>query len=89
MMWLALLIAGFVFYESVVINLFRLMQQSSPEKATWVALGSKVVKLLLTVAVILLVPRLTTIPLRTFALTTAGIYAISLVVESIIFLKKK
>ncbi len=89
MMWLEILIAGFVFYEAVVINVFRELQKVNPTLAVWVILGSKVLKLLLTILTILLVARLTDIPIRRFALTTVGIYFVSLIVESIFFLKKK
>ena len=89
MMWLEILIAGFVFYEAVVINVFRELQKVNPTLAVWVILGSKGLKLLLTILTILLVARLTDIPIRRFALTTVGIYFVSLIVESIFFLKKK
>ena len=52
-------------------------------------MGSKVLKMLLTAVTILAVARFTEIPIRQFALTTVGIYFISLIVESIFFLKKK
>ncbi len=89
MMWLQILIAGFVFYEAVVINVVRELQKVNPSVTVWVILGSKVLKLILTVVTILLVAHLTEIPKRQFALTTVGIYFISLIVESIFFLKKK
>ena len=89
MMWIELLIAGFVFYEAVVISIHRLLQQTNPESTLWLIMGSKVLKLLLTIGVIILVPRVTNIPMKQFALVTVGIYFASLVVESIFFLKKK
>ena len=89
MMWLQILIAGFVFYEAVIINVVRELQKVNPAVTVWVILGSKVLKLLLTALTILLVARLTEIPIRQFALTTVGIYFVSLIVESIFFLKKK
>ena len=89
MMWIEILIAGFVFYETLVISIYRLLQKENPEMTMWVIMGSKVIKLLLTIGVIFLVPRLTEIPMKSFALTTVGIYFVSLIVESIFFLKKK
>ena len=89
MMWLQILIAGFVFYEAVVINVVRELQKVNPAVTVWVIPGSKVLKLILTALTILLVARLTEIPIRQFALTTVGIYFVSLIVESIFFLKKK
>jgi hypothetical protein len=89
MMWLQFLIAGFVFYEAVIISVVRELQKVNPNATVWVIMISKVVKLLLTAGVIFAVSRLTEIPIRTFALTTVGIYVVSLIVESIFFLKKK
>ncbi len=89
MMWLQILIAGFVFYEAVIISVVRELQKVNPNATVWVIMISKVVKLLLTAGVIFAVSRLTEIPIRTFALTTVGIYIVSLIVESIFFLKKK
>lgn len=89
MMWVEILIAGFVFYEAVIFSIYRLLQKQNPEMNLWVIMGSKVIKLLITVGVIFVVPRLTEIPMKEFALTTVGIYFVSLVVESIFFLKKK
>ncbi len=89
MMWLQILIAGFVFYEAVIISVVRELQKVNPNATVWVIMVSKVIKLLVTVGVIFAVSRLTEIPIRTFALTTVGIYVVSIIVESIFFLKKK
>ena len=89
MIWVEILIAGFVFYEAIVISIHKLLQQTNPELTLWVVMGSKLIKMLLAVGAIILVPRLTDIPIRTFALTTVGIYMVSIIVESIFFLKKK
>lgn len=89
MMWVEFLIAGFVFYEAVLFSIYRLLQKENPELNLWVIMGSKVIKMLLSIAFIFVVPRVTEIPMKAFALTTVGIYFISLIVESIFFLKKK
>lgn len=89
MLWVELLIAGFVFYEAVIISIHKLLQKENPELVIWVILGSKLIKMLLTLGAIFLVPRFTNIPIKTFALVTVGIYLISIIVESIFFLKKK
>lgn len=89
MIWVEVLIAAFVFYEAVIISIHKLLQQSNPEMTLWVVMGSKVIKMLLAIGAIIVVPKLTDIPLRTFALTTVGIYMVSIFVESIFFLKKK
>jgi len=82
-------ILSYVFYESVVISLYRLFQKSNPDFCTWIILGLKGVKLLLTVMGILLVRELTQTPIKKFALITIAIYVVSIVVETIFFLKKK
>jgi len=90
MIWVEILISCFVFYEAVVISLFKQLQTANPEWASWLILISKGVKLLLTVAAILLVAKLfAEIPLRRFALTAVAIYFVSLIFETIYFLKKK
>jgi len=89
MLWVELLIAGFVFYEAVLISIHKLLQKENPEMVIWVILGSKIIKMLLTIGVIFIVPRVTDIPMKTFALVTVGIYLITIIIESIFFLKKK
>ena len=89
MIWVEVLIAAFVFYEAVIISIYRLLQQSNPEMTLWVIMGSKLIKMALAVGAIFLVPRLTAIPMKTFALVTVGIYLVSIIIESIFFLKKK
>lgn len=88
-LWLELLIAGFIFYESVLISIYRLIAKSNPEQTTWIILGSKVVKILLTVGAILAVRYLTEIPLKRFALSAVAIYFVTILFESVYFLKKK
>ncbi len=89
MNWIEFLIIGFVFFEALVISIHSQLQKINPEATIWVILGSKVLKLLLTIGVIFLIPRITEIPLKEFALTTVAIYFVSIVVESIFFLKKQ
>jgi len=79
----------YVFYESVVISLYRLFQKENPNMCMWVVLGSKGLKLLLTAGGILLVKMLTEVPFKRFALITVAIYFASIIVETIFFLKKK
>lgn len=88
-LWLELLIAGFVFYEAVLVSIYRLLKKENPEMTMWLILGSKVIKLLLTILVIFIVPRVTEIPLKTFALTAVAVYFVTIIFESIFFLKKK
>lgn len=88
MMWIEILIICFVFFESVVISIYNILQKQSPEYTMWVVMGSKLLKILFTVGAIFLVPRLTEIPMKTFALVTVGVYFISILFETIFFLKK-
>lgn len=88
MMWIEILIICFVFFESVVISIYNILQKQSPEYTLWVVMGSKLLKILFTVGAIFLVPRFTEIPMKTFALVTVGVYFISILFETIFFLKK-
>ena len=88
MLWIEILIACFIFFESVVISIYNLLQKQNPELTLWVVMGSKLLKILFTVGAIFLVPRLTEIPMKQFALVTVGIYFISILFETIFFLKK-
>lgn len=89
MMWqLEVLIIAFVFYESVVISIFKLIHKSNPKWGFWIILGSKALKFMLTIAGILAVKALTEIPLRRFALMAVAVYLVSVCFETIYFLKK-
>lgn len=88
MLWIEILIACFIFFESVVISIYNLLQKQNPELTLWVVMGSKLLKILFTVGAIFLVPRFTEIPMKTFALVTVGVYFISILFETIFFLKK-
>ncbi len=88
MQHLEFLIAAFVFYEAVIINIFNLIHKSNPVHVIWIVLGSKVLKLLLTVGGILIVKFLTEVPLKRFALMTIAVYFVSVAFETIFFLKR-
>lgn len=88
MMWIEILIICFVFFESVVISIYNILQKQSPEYTLWVVMGSKLLKILFTVGAIFLVPRLTEIPMKQFALVAVGVYFVSILFETIFFLKK-
>lgn len=87
--WVEWMAAAFVFYEAVFLNVYKRLQALGAQGLVWVILGSKVLKLLLSLVSLLLVKQFSTLPLRTYALTLVGFYGLSLVVESIILLKKK
>lgn len=88
MMWIEILIICFVFFESVVISIYRLVKQQNPEMTLWVVMGSKLLKILFTVVAIFVVPQVTEIPMKRFALVTVGVYLVSILVETVFFLKK-
>lgn len=79
----------FVFYESVVFSIHRQLQQASPNVNVWFMLAAKGLKLILTAVGILLVRQFTEIPFKRFALITVAIYFVSVIAETIFFLKKK
>lgn len=89
MLWLDLLIAGFVFYEAVLVSIYKLIKAQNPEMTIWIIMISKIVKMLLTIGAIFLVPKFTEIPMKHFALAAVGVYFITIIFESIFFLKKK
>ena len=89
MPWQVLLIAVFAAIEILIVWAHRWTQQNSPEYSLWVVLGSKVLKLLLSIGSLLLVKFFTDIPVVTYGLWLLGCYLIFLIVESAFFIKKK
>lgn len=87
--WIEGTLIGFIFIESVIISIYRLLMKQDPSMATWVILGSKVIKILLTIGWILFVKYTTEVPIKKFALITVAIYLISTVVETICLLKMR
>ncbi|MBQ0057054.1 MAG: hypothetical protein KBT20_05285 [Bacteroidales bacterium] len=81
-----LVLIGFIFYETVVINIYKRLD---PSQRLWLILGSKIVKLVLTIGGILAAKMLCEGSVKEFALVTIGIYLIATIVETIYFLKKK
>lgn len=87
--WIEGTLIVFVFIESVIISVYRLLVKQNPSVATLVILGSKVIKILLTIGWILFVKYTTEVPIKKFALITVAIYLISTVVETICLLKMR
>lgn len=87
--WQIIMIAAFVLLEAGIIWFHRWMTQNVPEQALWVVLGVKALKLVLVAAAIAAVNFLTEIPLKKFCIWLIGCYVLSIVAESIFFLKKK
>lgn len=92
MNWTVILItaAAFVLIETVVIWLYRWTQKNMPEQSLWVIMGSKVLKLILAaVAIIAVYAFSDDIEIKHFSFGVITAYLISLVFETIFFLKKK
>lgn len=87
--WIEGTLIVFVFIESVIISVYRLLVKLNPSVATLVILGSKVIKILLTIGWILFVKYTTEVSIKKFALITVAIYLISTVVETICLLKMR
>jgi len=87
--WVQALILGFVFYESLVVGIYNAVVKDFPQSLLWITLGSKIVKMLLSIIAFVAVKLLTDIPIKPFALTLVGIYLVSIIFETIYFLKKK
>lgn len=87
--WVEALIIGFVFYESLIVGIYNAVVKDYPQATLWVTLGSKLIKVMLSVVAVLLIKTMTEVPLKPFALTLVGIYLLSIIFETIYFLKKK
>lgn len=87
--WIYALIFGFIFYESIIVGIYNAVVKDYPQAVLWITMGSKIIKIIISVTAILLVRMLTEIPLESFALTLVGIYFVSIIFETIYFLKKK
>lgn len=87
--WIEGTLIVFVFIESVIISVYRLLVKLNPSVATLVILGSKVIKVLLTIGWILFVKYTTEVSIKKFALITVAIYLVSTVVETICLLKMR
>ena len=86
--WHSGLLMTFTVYEFLFVLLWEYMRTHNPEQNVWVILGSKVVKLLMAIVLIVAVrfaaPQ---VPLMTFSIDLLGIYFTSLVFEIIFFAK--
>lgn len=81
-MCISFMILFFVLYEIGVVALFRWAGKNHPEMNVWIALGSKVVKLLLAAGFLLLVHLLIREPLVRFALVMLAVLLLSVLFES-------
>lgn len=90
MNWIVILIIATFLIEAAIIWFYSWMQKNMPEQSLWVIMGSKVLKLLLAVGAILIVYTFVDdIEIKHFSFGVITAYLISLVFETIFFLKKK
>lgn len=90
MTWIAYLILATIAIEALIIWFYYWTKKELPDYSPWVILGAKVVKLLLAVMAIVAVYFLfKDISLRDFCFGIITAYIASLVIETIVFLKKK
>ena len=90
MNWIVILIIATILIEAAIIWFYRWVQKNMPEQSLWVVMGSKVLKLLLAVGAILLVYAFVDdIEIKHFSFGIITAYLVSLVFETIFFLKKK
>lgn len=90
MNWIVILIIATFLIEAAIIWFYSWMQKNMPEQSLWVIMGSKVLKLILAaVAIIAVYAFSDDIEIKHFSLGVITAYLISLVFETIFFLKKK
>lgn len=90
MNWIVILIIATILIETAIIWFYSWMQKNMPEQSLWVIMGSKVMKLLLAVVAILIVYAFVDdIEIKHFCFGVITAYLVSLVFETIFFLKKK
>ena len=87
--WQVTLVAVLALLELAIVWLQRWMTSNQPEYTVWVVLGAKVFKLLFAAISIIFVRYFTEIPLKEFCIWLIVCYILTIVVESILFLKKK
>ena len=87
--WQVALVAAFALMECAIVWLQRWTSDNQPEYTVWIVIGAKVLKLLAAVVAIIAVRYLTEIPLKSFCIWLIICYLLTMVVESILFIKKK
>ncbi|MCR5394422.1 MAG: hypothetical protein K6E86_03420 [Bacteroidales bacterium] len=89
MTWQIGLIAVCILLEIGIVCAYRWAQNNTPEYTPWVILGSKVVKMLAAIVSVIAIYYITEIEVTTYAIWLIVCYLISIVIESVLFLKKK
>lgn len=89
MSYLSWIVMAFAFWEGLLVGIYNAILKVNPAWTLGVILGSKLLKVMVVVAVILAVKYLSDIPVKPFALALLGGYVVSIVFETIYFLYKK
>lgn len=90
MNWIVILVIATIIVEIAIIWFYQWMQKNMPTQTLWVVMGSKVLKLILAIVAILAVKVFgKEIGIVQFSIGVIICYLVSLVFETIFFLKKK
>ncbi len=90
MTWILYLILVTVAVEALIIWFYFWTKSNFPEYGPWVIMGAKVVKLFLAVIAIVAVHFLVEdIELKDFCFGVITAYVVAMIIETILFLKKK
>lgn len=90
MNWIVILVIATIIIEIAIIWFYQWMQKNMPTQTLWVVMGSKVLKLILAIVAILAVKVFgKEIGIVQFSIGVIICYLVSLVFETIFFLKKK
>lgn len=90
MTWLAALVVVTLLVETAILECYRWVQANMPEHSIWVILGAKVVKILVVIAAFLSVYTFAdSVDIEQFGIAVVIAYLLSLVLETVFFLKKK
>ncbi len=90
MTWITYLILVTIAIEALIIWFYFWTQKNTPEYSPWVVMGAKVIKLLIAVIAIVAVHFLfENIELKDFCMGIITAYLVSMIIETILFLKKK
>lgn len=91
-MCISLTILFFIVYEIILTLFYNWVKKESAEMSTWVILGSKLLKFIFAVAIIVLVHLFTDEPIVRFAFIVLGILMVTIIYETGYFIlsgKKK
>lgn len=88
MSWQIILILGCILVEALIIVTHTMLKKVNAKMTLFVAMGAKILKIVLAALSIFLVYRFTEIPILSFCIWLAACYIVALVIETYILLKK-